>query len=230
MKNYILLFAMILGVISCTKDEVEVYSAARYLFFPNSTNGVDTIAFSFSHYPGETSKEVAFPIALTGLPLDEALEYKLEVVDSLTTASQEDYELAAPLMFAANTTVDTLKIVCKNVREELTTQKVQVTYRIVVNENFAPGLSDKQMVRVIFENIKSAPLWWQPGSDVEKLLLGKWSAKKFEYFVIATGENDCTGMSMSEIRELTMIFKKYLLEHDIKEEDGTPMVEGIPAY
>lgn len=229
MKNYILFFAMILGAISCTEDNVEVYSAARYLFFPNSTKGVDTIAFSFSHYPGETSREVAFPIALTGLPLDEALEYKLEVVDSLTTASPEDYELEAPLVFAANLTVDTLRIVCNNVREELKTNKVQVTYRIVANENFSPGLSGKQMVRVIFENIESAPLWWN--GDVEKLLLGKWSAKKFEHFVIATGENDCTGMSMSEIRGLTMIFKKYLIENDIKEEDNvTPMIDGIPAY
>ena len=74
MKKYILFFAMVLGVVSCTKDEVDVYSAARYLFFPNSTLGVDTIAFSLSHYPGETSKEVAFPIALSGLPLEEALE------------------------------------------------------------------------------------------------------------------------------------------------------------
>ncbi len=229
MKKYILFFAMVLGVVSCTKDEVDVYSAARYLFFPNSTLGVDTIAFSFSHYPGETSKEVAFPIALTGLPLDEALEYKLELVDSLTTALPDDYELATPLMFAANLTVDTLRIVCKNVREELKTQKVQVTYRIVANENFSPGLSGKQMVRVVFENIESKPLWWN--GDVEKLLLGKWSPKKFEHFVIATDENDCTGMSMSEIRGLTMIFKKYLIENDIKEEDNvTPMVDGIPAY
>ena len=229
MKNYILFFAMILGAISCTKDEVEVYSAGRYLYFPNSKNGVDTVAFSFSHYPGVREREVAFPIALTGNPLSEPLEYKLEVVDSLTTALPEDYELAEALMFSANVTVDTLKIRCKNVREELTSKKVQVTYRIVGNDNFTPGLSGKHMVRVVFENIVSKPLWWN--GDIEKLLLGKYSPKKYEHFIIATNVSDLTDMSMSEIRELTMIFKKYLIENDIMEEDNeTPMVDGIPAY
>lgn len=229
MKNYILFFAMILGAISCTKDEVEVYSAGRYLYFPNSKNGVDTVAFSFSHYPGARSRDIAFPIALTGEPLSEPLEYKLEVVDSLTTALPEDYELAEALMFSANVTVDTLRIRCKNVREELTSKKVQVTYRIVGNDNFTPGLSGMHMVRVVFENIVSKPLWWN--GDVEKLLLGKYSPKKYEHFIIATEVSDLTDMSMSEIRELTMIFKKYLIENDIMEEDNeTPMVDGIPAY
>lgn len=38
-------------------------------------------------------------------------------------------------------------------------------------------------------------------------------------------------MSLSEVRELVMIFKVYLIENNITEEDGvTPMIDGIPAY
>ena len=85
------------------------------------------------------------------------------------------------------------------------------------------------MIRIIFDNIQSPPLWWR--GDVEKLLLGNYSPKKFEHFVFATKVNDLTDMSLSEVRELVMIFKVYLIENNITEEDGvTPMIDGIPAY
>lgn len=230
MKKYIVYICMIVaGVWACNTEEVEMYSAARYLFFPDSLKGLDSVVFSFSHYPGETTHDAMFYVALTGVPTTEDLEYKLEVVDSLTTALPEDYELPNPLVFKAGRMLDTLKIRCKNVREVLKTQKVRAAFRIVSNENFSPGLFNHQVVRIIFDNIPSKPLWWT--GDIEKFILGEYSAKKFEHFVIATKVNDLTGKSLSEARDLTMKFKVYLIKNNIMEEDGeTPMVDGIPVY
>lgn len=230
MKKHIIYICLIIaGIWSCNTEEVEVYSSPRYLFFPDSLKGLDSVVFSFSHYPGATTHDASFYVALTGEPSTEALEYQLEVVDSLTTAEPEDYDMPKGLLFPANTTLDILKIRCNNARKALENQQVYVTFKIVANENFAPGLDGKQMIRVIFNNIASKPLWWS--GDLEKFVLGKYSSKKFEHFVIATGVNDLTDASLSEARELAMKFKVYLIKNNIMEEDNkTPMVDGIPVY
>ena len=230
MKKHIIYICLIIaGIYSCNTEEVEVYSSPRYLFFPDSSKGLDSVEFSFSHFPGTTTHDASFYIALTGIPANEALEYKLEVVDSLTTAEPADYNIPEGLLFPANKTLDTLKIRCNNTREALKTQKVCVTFQIVANDNFAPGLAGKHMIRVIFDNIASPPLWWK--GDLEEFILGKYSPKKFEHFVIATGVNDLSNASLSEARELAMKFKFYLIKNNIMEEDNkTPMLDGIPVY
>ena len=116
MRKHIIYICLILaGICACNTDEVEVYSSARYLFFPDSSKGLDSVKFSFYHYPGATTHEVSFYVALTGLPLTEDLGYKVEVVDSLTTALPEDYEMPEGVFHSCKK-LDTLRIRCKNVR------------------------------------------------------------------------------------------------------------------
>ena len=228
--KYLIYAGLILASLwACNMDEVEVYTSSRYLFFPDSSKGLDTARFSFFHYPGEEIHDVDFYIALTGMPASEDLTYRVEVVDSLTTARAEDYEMPQNLTFPAGKTLDVLKIRCKNVRQELEKTSVTVAFRIVANENFLPGLTGKQIVKVTFDNIRTAPLWWE--GDLKEYILGEYSHKKYEHLVIATGVNDWSELSLSEARELTMKFKAYLIENGITEEDGvTPMVDGIPCY
>lgn len=230
MKRIVLyIFLILAGLWACNMDDVEVYTSQRYLFFPDSSKGLDSVKFSFSHYPGDNIHEVEFYVALTGIPSIEDLVYRVEVVDSLTTALPEDYETPENLLFAAGKTIDMMKIRCKNTRKELENKEVVLTLRIVANENFQPGLTGKQTVKIIFNNIKSQPLWWS--GELEKYILGKYSDKKFEHLVLATKVNDWSGLSLSEARDLTMKFKVYLIENDIMEEDGvTPMVDGVPCY
>ena len=103
MKKHIIYICLIIaGIYSCNTEEVEVYSSPRYLFFPDSSKGLDSVEFSFSHFPGTTTHDASFYIALTGIPANEALEYKLEVVDSLTTAEPADYNIPEGLLFPAN--------------------------------------------------------------------------------------------------------------------------------
>ena len=78
-------------------------------------------------------------------------------------------------------------------------------------------------------SFESKPLWWN--GDLEKFVLGEYYPEKFEHFVIATGVNDLTGVSLSEARELAMEFKVYLIKNNIMGKDGeTPMVDEIPVY
>lgn len=125
-----------------------------------------------------------FTSPLQGLPLTEDLGYKVEVVDSLTTALPEDYEMPEGV-FHSGKTLDTLRIRCKNVRAELKTQQVYVTFKIVANENFTPGLAGKHMVRVIFNNIESKPLWWN--GDLENSYSGNTIPKNLNILLSLPG-------------------------------------------
>ena len=101
MKKYILLFAFFAALIGCETNETPIYEGeARYLYFPND-EGRDSAVISFTHYL-TNELDVPFEIALIGKPSHDSLEYKLVVVDSLTTALPVDYELPNTLKFAPN--------------------------------------------------------------------------------------------------------------------------------
>lgn len=228
MRNYILIGLSFLLLGACTTNMTEFYGGPRYLYFINE-EGADTAFVSFANYPGALSHEVPFTIALAGELPHTDLAYRLEVVDSLTTAGDADYKLPDQLIFRKDQTKDTLMITVKNENPVLEERSLQVTFRIVANENFLPGLAGKQEVKITFNNKKSKPEWWK--GDLEKLILGQYSAKKMEQFILCTGINSLEGVDLSVARAYTLQFKRYCAENGIAEEDGvTPMVDGIPCY
>lgn len=228
MRNYILFGLLFILFGACSTHTTEFYGGNRYLCFDNE-NGADTAFVSFSNYPGALSHEVAFRVELTGELAETDLEYRLEAVDSLTTAGLSDYELPEHLFFRQGKTEDTLMITVKNENPVLTERSLQVVFRIVANENFMPGLTGRQEVKITFNNKKSKPEWWK--GDLQKLILGEYSPKKMEHFIICTGVNNLEGVELSVARAYTLQFKRYCVDNDLTEEDGvTPMVDGIPCY
>lgn len=77
---------------SCDKQEVFSYESEHALFFErwkqvslSERYRLDTVNYSFSHYVGVEDIEHQFKINLIGNLLEEDAEYKVIVVDSLTT-------------------------------------------------------------------------------------------------------------------------------------------------
>lgn len=228
MKNYILSGLLFLLLGACSTHTTEFYAGNRYLCFDNE-KGADTAFVSFSNYPGALSHEVAFRVILTGELAETDLEYCLETVDSLTTAEVSDYELPERLVFRKGMTVDTLVVTVKNGNPVLTDHSLQVVFRVMTNENFMPGLTGQQEVKITFNNKKSKPEWWK--GDLQTLILGTYSPKKMEHFIIATGVNSLEGVELSVARAYVLQFKRYCVSNSLTEEDGvTPMVDGIPCY
>ncbi|MDE6451932.1 MAG: DUF4843 domain-containing protein, partial [Odoribacter sp.] len=91
MRNYILFGLLFFLFGACSTHTTEFYEGNRYLCFDNE-KGADTAFVSFSNYPGTLSHEVAFRVVLTGELTETDLEYRLEMVDSLTTAALSDFE------------------------------------------------------------------------------------------------------------------------------------------
>ena len=142
MNRYIFIGLLCFVIGACTHHTTGFYEGPRYLSFVNE-KGADTAFISFANYPGASTHEVAFVLKLTGNIPEEDLTYRLEVVDSLTTAGTTDYQLPEHLVFRKDRVTDTLVVTVMNSNPLLTEQTLSVGLRIVANEHFRPGWATK---------------------------------------------------------------------------------------
>ena len=148
MNRYIFIGLLCFVIGACTHHTTGFYEGPRYLSFVNE-KGADTAFISFANYPGASTHEVAFVLKLTGNIPEEDLTYRLEVVDSLTTAGTTDYQLPEHLVFRKDRVTDTLVVTVMNSNPLLTEQTLSVGLRIVANEHFRPGLDGQQRAGMV---------------------------------------------------------------------------------
>lgn len=210
-------------VTGCKTSDAELYSTGNALFFPNE-NRQDTLNISFAHYPDKNAITAEFKLALIGKILDQEKEYKVKVVDSLTTATPDEYHLHK-LIFRAGEIEDLFKVdLIKSAR--MSTQRVKVVFQIEENENFRKGYFNKLTVQAVYHSIVGQPLWWD--ASIVRSYLGVFSQEKFEAFYWATGESSLENFESWEKRNFCLLTKAYIAENGITEADGSPMI--IPCY
>lgn len=232
MKKYIsILGLLILTILACSKEEVSLYNTKPLLFISNS-EGADTAFISFSHYPGENALRVPFVITLIGDAPETDLEYKIQVIDSATTAIKGDYTLPQPPVFRANRITDTLWIGIS--KENLEAKSYLLKISLVENENFSVGYYNKLTAQLRYNNIVSKPLWWD--DLVEEMYLGTYSKEKYDAFILVTGETTLEDKEPWEKRLLALELKDAIAasladddpDNDITEANNKPMI--IPCY
>ena len=238
MKNKHIIGKVLLGVLcvrrllqSCDKQEVLSYEADRALFFERweqvGTNNIrlDTVQYSFSHYVGIEDLEHRFKINLIGNLLEEDMAYRVIVVDSLTTATEDQYTIKDPI-FRKGRSSDSLTVVLHKT-PALKDKQVYLTLRLVENENFDLGYMGYTDVRVRFNDMKVKPLWWT--DEVELAFLGPYSYEKLETIVAANeGFTTFEGLDITARRKIALNTKDYIRQHGITEANGDAMV--IPIY
>ena len=227
MKNriYAILISLIVCVsmYSCKQEDVSLFKSQDMLYIPNSVN--ENIRFiPFYHNPGKEQIEVKFLVNLIGQEQDVDREYKIVVVDSLTTANKEDYELDK-FIFRKGLFEDTLTVKV-NKTAHLSTKLVTLTLELVPNENFNVAYESKKLVEISFDNLVSRPEWWD--SEVEEIYLGAYSQKKYELLFIATGVSSIENLEPAAIRDVALKLKVYISKNGITEDGGLPMI--IPIY
>lgn len=126
---------------SCDKQEVFSYESSMHCFLScwkqvslSERYRLDTVNYSFSHYVGVEDIEHQFKINLIGNLLEEDAEYKVIVVDSLTTATENQYTIKNPI-FRKGRSSDSLSVVVHKT-PALKDKSVHLTLRLVENENF----------------------------------------------------------------------------------------------
>lgn len=224
MKKYILLGLLACVLFSCDKDDVEAYHAGRFLYIPDSL-GMDTTFVSFKHHMGADTYKVPFEVRMIGTVGMQDLEYRIEIIDSLTTAIASDYRLLTTQSFGAAKWRDTLWVELVNT-PHLTSETVRLTVKLVENEDFGLGYATRLTASVSFNNQMSKPLWWD--DNITNLFLGKYSEEKYLAFYECTQISDLTDFPFWRLRQLTIEFREYIGKHDLKEKNGDPMT--VVAY
>ena len=218
---------------SCDKQEVETFDSEHALFFDRwkkisdvKRERIDTVGYSFSHYVGKTELVHNFKISLIGNLLSEDTEYRVVVVDSLTTALPEQYTLPEPPVFHKGQSTDVFSVVLHKTGS-LKDKEVHLTLRLMENENFELGYVGYRDVKIRFNDKIVKPLWWT--DDIKDAYLGEYSFEKFETIVLANeGFTTFDGLSDTEKRKIALNTKTYIARHGITEKDGSPMF--IPIY
>jgi len=229
-KNILFLGIMTLILFQgCSKSEVKSYSEDNSLFFEwKDSNGsrIDTAAMSFSEFVGKTEYTHPFTVKLIGDLLKEDKEYKVTVVDSLTTAKKGQYSLPDKLIFRKNRSTDSLNVsVFKNKLSE--GEEVVLTLRLINNENFKVGYQYYTDVKFRFNNKMVKPSWWT--FTIEAVYFGNYSYEKFTAICEANpGFTSTQDISGTQIRKIAIKTKTYIKENHITEKDGSEMI--IPIY
>ncbi len=223
------LFAGLSLFSACNEDKIQTYEAGNYVYFTPLENDADSIFISLFNYPGVDRKPIEIGVRLVGRLLTQDTPYRVEVIDSLTTAASSSYELASEQIFHAGQTADTMSITL--IKSDDLTEDVQIALQIVPNSHFAGSVITNEFLRIIFNNKASQPLWWD--SETIKFFLGPWSAKKNETLFLALQDagyedvTDLTDASFTERRRYALILKQYIADHDVREENGDPMTVPV---
>lgn len=223
MKRYILLGIWPILFFSCQEKDIAGYSGDRYLYFTPFEEGQDSLLVSFFNYPGKDRVEAKFEINLVGEVTKADLPYRVAAVDSVTTAPAANYKLPETV-FRKGRVSDTLVVTL--IKTDGLKENVTIGLQIEPNAHFVQGVAGMRRLKIVLNNIPSQPLWWK--GDIIKVYLGKYSAKKYQEFVLCTGVNDLTNVSAGWKREYALQFKAYIAQNGITEEDGSPMV--VPIY
>ena len=213
---------------ACQKENIPTYddlTSDRYVY--TARFWYDSTEISFFFYPGET--EILFPISVrsTGAGLIDEY-FKLNVVDSLTTAPASLYEIPDKSVMRAGYAFDTCWVKLKY-DPILDIDKVRLVLKLTETDDFKVGRTECQEVIIWFHNLIAKPSWWT--SSVTSYYLGNYSDKKYTTYLDAIGV-DLSGKNDSELRHYALLFKKWLKEqkaagNTVYEEDGNEMIVPV---
>jgi hypothetical protein len=239
-----LLFAMALGLafVSCSKEEVPLYDTDNANFIQFVDPSKDTAELSFMFYPTvktDSAYNYAIPVKILGLAKDVDREYKVTVIDSMTTAEAgKHFEVPTTATFHAGLYEDTLFIKLYRTAD-LLEKKVRLGIRIEYSNDFFVGEPANSERHLIFSDMLARPAWWTPmllengrydQNSVEYKFLGPYSDKKYLLLMEVTKVGDWTDLSEDERRVLALQLKRYL---EKQKADGNTVYEdsysgGVP--
>jgi hypothetical protein len=223
-----LLFAMALGVAfaACSKEEVPLYDTENVHFIEFVAPTEDTATFSFMFHPeveAGAAYDLAIPVKILGQANAKDREYKVTVVDSLTSATEgTHFTMPEKFVFRAGLFEDTLFVKLHRTAD-LKTVKVTLGLRIENNNVFYAGQTTyRESIWVISDQI-SQPAWWTTYAtdryeSVEYMFLGEYSDKKYGLLIEVTGVSDWTDLSTDERRVLALQLKRYLAKNIVYED------------
>lgn len=194
----------------------------------------DTVVYTFAYDDVDvTEREICIPVELVGYAAGTERKYRIKVEAAANTLEGVDYEtVASEQTFAANKTVDSLRVVWKR-NQTMTDEKngvKKLNIRIVSGGELAAGVEEKLFVSLQVSDILEKPKWW----DGWEFAFGSWHPVKLREWIKIWGKEDLEKKPWypsfhSHPQELTAIVKLHDLfeKEEFYDENGVRL--SIPA-
>lgn len=174
-------------LIGCEKSEPTAFHAEPAVVFDYTTTEGQVNRFSFLG-KSEDVGYVKIPVIINGFPSDQDRSFEVEVVtDTITNADPSDYEIL-PSIIQGGRVKDTL-VVQVFKKAELDTTTKYLYLRVAANENFVPGVLEKQFMQIQWSNQAIMPTW---GTYFRTFISATGSTRAYRIFVETTGLTNFT--------------------------------------
>lgn len=156
------LLALIFG--ACENDK-NTFSDTPSIYIGGDSEQeakADSVLFSFKKSDAATQAyDLNIEVYATGVVSDRARTFALEVVDSLTNVSSEDYTIGK-LEIPANAYYATVPVTVKRqiAGLDLSKENARLTLRVKANENFEAGALEKAEFKLVWCDYLIQPAWW----------------------------------------------------------------------
>lgn len=211
---------------ACTKNEYITYGEKNGLVFKKGENlmTADSLVFSFITEAVRGDKDTIWiPIALTGMPENEAKKFAL-AVDENSTAEENRHFKLTEMVFSAGKTEMLYPIILLRAKE-LETESRFFRLAIKENESFEVGAASSETYRTI--NIRMLdqvikPSWW---GGAENYYYGVYSHTKYRFMIDVIGISNFAQavLAYPQIINYRAAFKAALVAYEI--EHGEPLVD-----
>lgn len=190
--KHIFKLALICSVLfcSCDKDEQELKYNNQdniYFDFVNKITNVrtDSVTFSFALFPEKGSDTVWLPVRISGIRQPGDRTFKLEVIDSVTTAVVGTHyeKLKEGYTMPSDSGITQVPIIIYNTDPALKDHSVKLKLKLANTIDFHADVKGWDTAKIIFSNQLVKPIWW----DVWASMLGAYSRTKHELFYRCTG-------------------------------------------
>ena len=199
---------------SCQKDDYLQYdSNYASLRFVYSASGNDSIVYSFALHPDVEEGLVEVPFKLIGLATPANRVVNVEVVNTGTTAKENDNFIIENCELPADAIEGNLKVRVKKT-DNLNTQNLSLVVRLCENNYFSTAPIDEDTYRIVLTNQLIKPTGWP---------FGEYSSVKHQFVIKVTGiATDYNKWNNSDRIYYTGILVKALYEYN-KEHPGEPL-------
>lgn len=233
MKNRIKISIMcflVISFIGCKQNDGMVYDGDSYINFVKEF-GVDSALCSFAFDSKLDVVDVAIEVEIASIITSNDRTYKVKIVESESTAKEGVHfdKLPEMLLFGGDKNRDFLNIKVKK-SADLDNGDLFAVFEIIDGGDFKPGIFKNRKAKLYITNKISRPTWWDRWHETSGL--GVYSDKKYKLFIDHSGEHDLDyekrdDMDYSQMRALVLRFRNYVLENNIMEDNGNPMVIPI---
>lgn len=250
MKNIFCTLLLVVALFSCKEVPLKVFGDEHHIYFdkfymdanfPGKEKKELTEGSFFFLPEDQMQSEVHLLVHMTGRLLTADVPFGLKVVEDMTTATPDMYELDEMYIFKANN-VDFEKD--KN-QSQLISIKIKKTNEVIANPDgyqltveLVPlgdlqlGQLERRRAIIHISNHAFKPKWWD--KDVEEKLFGAYSSRKYRLFLLNIPgayelDEDMLANRTHKVYELLFAYKKWLKQNPTLavEEDGTPITINI---